>query len=192
MDEQQIQEIVNRVTEALHSLAPDGPQWWDPFAVLTPLGALTAAVVAAVIGWRNLKGQERALRATVRGNEKTLRQRSEADARSEWWRRTQWALDATTSDNTVMYQYGVGMLDILARSELAGAEEARLLQAVAKATSTGMQEESIRGLVQRLSDIMPALSPEEADSVRTFGDIDVPSAEGENEEREGGTNDRPR
>lgn len=100
MDEQQIQQIVDRVVAAIEGLKPGPAQDWQVWGAFGSYATLLAAVVAFLIGWWS------------------IRQKREADARSEWWRRTQWALEASASDNDEMYSYGTGMLDLLARSEL--------------------------------------------------------------------------
>lgn len=39
---------------------------------------------------------------------------------TEWWRRAQWVLNATASTNDTMYPYGIRILGVLAKSDLAG------------------------------------------------------------------------
>lgn len=84
-------------------------QWWDIVASLGPLATLAAASIAAVLAWR------------------TLAQRRQADQRSQWWTRTQWALDAAMSDDADRREVGLGVLDLLARSDLAGQEEVEII-----------------------------------------------------------------
>jgi hypothetical protein len=55
---------------------------------------------------------------------------------TEWWRRAQWALNATASTNHTMYSYGIGILGVLAKSDLAGSEEASLFDAVWEGSCT--------------------------------------------------------
>lgn len=180
MDDQQIQEIADRVIAALQGLAPDAPSPLADIAAFTPVAALIAAIVAAIVGWRNLKQQQRALKVTVRSDARNLRQRREADARSEWWRRTQWALEAATSGNTIMYGYGTGMLDLLAQSELAGPEDKELLDAVWEGTSTEMRDDGIERLLM-LAKEQDGLTVDELASLRSyFNDVDVGPETGEN------------
>lgn len=110
--------IADKIILALQNLAPGESPWWAWLPAMTPLAALVAAAVAAFFGWRNLKAQQRALAESQMSN-----------ARSEWWKRTQWALDASVSLDPKMATYGASFLTILANSSLAGAEETALLEA---------------------------------------------------------------
>ncbi|MBL0705297.1 hypothetical protein [Sinomonas cellulolyticus] len=91
-------------------------EWWQWFALLGPVAApliiaaatLTAAGVAASIALR------------------TLRQRDLADRRAEWWRSTQWAFDAIESGVSSRRQLGLGVMEVLAESELPSTEEVGL------------------------------------------------------------------
>lgn len=74
---------------------------------------------------------------------RNLAQKQEADARSEWWRRTQWALEASISDDEVMSDYGAALLDVLSESDLAGPEEAAMLDTVWQGSGTQMRGNSI-------------------------------------------------
>ncbi|MEZ2390367.1 hypothetical protein AB6813_12620 [bacterium RCC_150] len=86
------------------------PEWWQVIGGLSPLAVLVTALVAAVIGLL------------------TLRQKAQADNRSEWWHRAQWALDASMSANSSIAEMGQRAIAILGRSELATTEELRLLK----------------------------------------------------------------
>ncbi|MHA7271370.1 hypothetical protein [Arthrobacter sp. HLT1-20] len=191
MNDEQIQEIVDRVIEALQNLAPRDPAWWVAWAAFGSYATLLAAVVAFLIGWLSLRQQKNALATQVAANTSSLEQKREADARSEWWRRTQWALEAATSENPTMYSYGAGMLDLLAKSDLAGTEDKALLDAVWEGTSTEMNDEGIELLIQDALD-QENLTEEELASLSSFvgddpqlppapGDIDDPPASRENE-----------
>lgn len=57
----------------------------------------------------------------------TLRQRSNADRKAEWWRRAQWALDTSYSDDPERSQLGLDVIADLAQSA-PGADEARIIQ----------------------------------------------------------------
>lgn len=92
---------------------------WDILAALGPLAVLLGAIIAAVIGWETLK-QRRAADA------KALAQKRRADDRSEWWRRTQWALDRAVDATPATKALGLAALEVLARSELAHQEELEL------------------------------------------------------------------
>ena len=178
MDDKQLQDIADRVIAALENLAPAGPGWWTVVGAFTPVAALLAAAVAAVVGYRNLRQQQSALALQWREHEQTLAQNTTSDARSEWWRRTQWALQAAASDNAAMYAFGTGMLDLLARSELADAHDKELLDAVWQASSTRMSDAGIEHLIRAARD-QADLSEAEAASVHSFlGPLDVPGVPG--------------
>lgn len=92
-----------------------GPaEWWQILAALGPLAVLLGALVAGVIGWR------------------TLRQKAEADNRAEWWKRTQWALDAVYSGDKKRGTIGLKVLSVLGESDLAGAGELAVLEAASE------------------------------------------------------------
>ena len=102
MDEQQINEISDRVVEALNGLAPREPEWWEIVAGFGSYAVLAAAIVALIIGSRTLRQQGRDLRSRETGAREALVQRQEADERAEWWRRAEtaatpgwWNLDPT-------------------------------------------------------------------------------------------------
>ncbi|MET3172954.1 UNVERIFIED_ORG: hypothetical protein ABIB52_000782 [Arthrobacter sp. UYCu721] len=154
MNDQQIQEIADRVIAALNNLAPSDPGF--NLADASPFAVLIAAGIALLIGL------------------KTVRQKREADARSEWWKRTQWALEASASKDSRMYAYGTGMLDLLAQSELAGPKDKELLDAVWKTGDTGMKDEDIIQLIKEASE-QDDLSADDLLSLISFAseDFDV-------------------
>ncbi len=84
-------------------------QWWEILAGLSPVAVLLAAVLAFTIGLM------------------TLRQRTRADMRAEWWKRAEWALDASMSAQPVRSETGLNVLGVLADSELALDEEIEIL-----------------------------------------------------------------
>ena len=92
-----------------------GPaEWWQILAALGPLAVLLGALVAGVIGWW------------------TLKQKAESDNRAEWWKRTQWALDAVYSGDKKRGTIGLKVLKVLAESELAGDGELAVLEAASE------------------------------------------------------------
>lgn len=102
-------------------------QWWEIAAGLSPLAILIAAVIAGVIALL------------------TLRQRQVADDRSEWWRRTQWALDKATSLNVDEKILGMDTLAVLADSELARDAERRLFDAAWESVLSPVDDELLGG-----------------------------------------------
>jgi hypothetical protein len=86
------------------------PEWWQILSALSPLAVLVAAIVAAVVGFLS------------------LRQKARADNRAEWWRRAQWALDASLARSRSEAEMGQKAIDLLGRSELASREELALLK----------------------------------------------------------------
>lgn len=145
----EIQQIIDRVILALQDLAPGESHLWDEIPSFAPVAILIAAGLAFWLGWR------------------TLNQKKEADSRSEWWRRTQWALDATISADTRMYGYGAGILDLLATSTLADKHDKELLDAVWESTSTEMEDEGIQILLNDAGSFTD-VSEGEAASVNSF------------------------
>lgn len=94
--------------------------WWEVLAALGPLAILIAAVIGAAISWRTLRQRTMA-------DEKALLQKSEADDRAEWWKRTQWALSLTVREDHGARALGLATLAVLAESGLARDEELELL-----------------------------------------------------------------
>lgn len=81
------------------------PVWVDWVSALAPFFTLVAAVIAGTIA---LLG---------------LQQRRVADAKEEWWTRFAWASDLLLDARPERQEVGVRTLTLLARSELAHAEE---------------------------------------------------------------------
>lgn len=62
----------------------------------------------------------------------TWRQKNTADRRSEWWRRTTWALERTFSGDEDQRRLGWSLLLALATSKLVTKGESDILQAIAE------------------------------------------------------------
>ena len=62
----------------------------------------------------------------------TWRQKNDADRRSEWWRRAQWAFERTFSDTNSQAQLGWAILATMMRSKLVTADDGDVLQVVAE------------------------------------------------------------
>jgi hypothetical protein len=98
-----------------------GPaEWWQIVAALGPLAVLLGALLAAFIGWNTLRQR------TISDN-RALEQKREADSRAEWWRRAQWALEASLDDKPEKQDIGLAILEALSTSNLAGPEEAQII-----------------------------------------------------------------
>lgn len=93
----------NPVDVFVHTAPSANWQVWAAFAPL--IAALIAAAIAAA----------------------TLSQRRRADNRAEWWRRAEWALDASMSDEAIRAQLGQQAINVLGKSKLATPEDAVLL-----------------------------------------------------------------
>ena len=99
----------------------------EELAQLGPVATGIAATVALVVGIA------------------TIIQRARADGRSEWWRRTQWALDLTLHDDPARQEVGLRALQHLAESNLAGREEARMLEAAWKVPLMAEDDQPLAG-----------------------------------------------
>ncbi|WP_125611280.1 hypothetical protein [Specibacter cremeus] len=93
--------------------ASDQVPWATVIGALGPLTILLAALIAAVVAWV------------------AYREQRAADRRSAWWDRAQWALSASLSTDVASREVGLGVLDVLAHSRLAGPEEAEILAVAA-------------------------------------------------------------
>ena len=89
-------------------------------AALGPLAILLTGLVAALISFL-------VLRQRTQADTLELVQKTSADSRAEWWRRTQWALDRALNEDGNTKALGLAALAVLARSELASREELELL-----------------------------------------------------------------
>ena len=86
----------------------------DDLAKLGPIATGLAAIVALIVGWV------------------TVRQRTTADRRDQWWERTRWALDLAVGDGSSgvdRSEVGVAALDYQLHSQLAKTEETEFLSA---------------------------------------------------------------
>ena len=128
------QQVSDPVEVVVRSDAPDG---WDVLASLGPLAILLAALIAAFIGWRSMQTQ------------------AEANRRAQWWERAEWALDASMASDLDRRVVGLGVLALLAESNLAGKEEARILQVASNDNLaqkvTGLEGREVRPPSSRVS-----------------------------------------
>ncbi|MFJ2662514.1 hypothetical protein [Arthrobacter koreensis] len=163
MTEDELHSYLDRTVEALEGMAP-GTNW----------PVLIAAFLAFLIGLF------------------TLWQKSRSDARSEWWRRTQWALEATNSERDRPYAQGTELLRIQAKSRLAGADELEFLNAVWEDSETSVQgtdevdevSEYLRemGVNPRDQEIVTAYLSAKAEAQQSL--VDEPPGNSDNEDTE--------
>lgn len=164
MTDKQIEDLANRLIAAIENLGPPhDPSGWTVFATLVPL---IAAGLVTFIGWKTLKHQRKVLEASNRN-----------DDRSEWWKRTQWALEAASSlDNEALSAAGTEMLKILVTSPMASAEDKTLVDTAWKIGTPAADEESAEEMIL------------EADELATEEVVlDDGSETGENEDQKEGT-----
>lgn len=111
-------------------LVPVPLEWWQNVALFSPMAVLFAAILAAVINFfilsQRTAADGRALEQKRLADESALRQKEAADSKAEWWKRAQWALDSSLSDNPDRVTLGLGIMEVLAESA-PGAEEARII-----------------------------------------------------------------
>lgn len=135
-------------------VAPADTHWWEVLSALGPLAVLTAALLTFALGWKTLNQRRRADAAA-------LAQRREADQRSEWWARAQWAIESSLSEDPRRQETGLGVLNLLAQSELAGEEEIAIIS-IAWAEPLGVLMDSDGNLGQNEGGYSPPA--EEADA----------------------------
>lgn len=105
-------------------------EWWQILGALGPLAVLLSAVLAGLIGWNTLKqrtaADARALTQKRQADAGALEQKTSADNRAEWWRRAQWALDSSLSDDPDRAKLGLGVMTVLAGNP-PGPDEVRII-----------------------------------------------------------------
>ncbi|MDJ0356058.1 hypothetical protein [Paenarthrobacter sp. PH39-S1] len=198
MNNQQMQEISDRVYAALEGLSPHDPWLWTYVTALASVAVLTTAIVVTVVGLRNLRHQESASQPTVSSDARNLRRMRDSDAMTEWWRRAQWALSATASTNDTMYSYGIGILAVLAKSDLPGSEEKSLFDTVWEQSCTKMRDQEIRYLLDQHRDASqqekggPLIGHSSNRELSRPGTVNDPPVSGENGSSEYGLHGYPR
>ncbi|WP_460446343.1 hypothetical protein [Angustibacter aerolatus] len=109
---------------------------WQKLGAVGPAAVAIVGLLAAVLtykGVRDTLGQQRtALTQTLEqqrvGAEAGVAQQREAASREQWWKRAQWAMDLTQSGVESKKALGLAVLTYLGTSELAGADEAAMLE----------------------------------------------------------------
>ena len=128
MDEQQIEEIADRVVDALNGLAPGDPTGWEIAAAFGPLAVLAGGVITLVVGLMSLHRQRINAEKQSADQKEAMAERRRADDRAEWWKRAQWALDASLSESTVRQDLGFKMLERLVTAGSVDREDLELLE----------------------------------------------------------------
>lgn len=103
------------------------PLWMEVLRAIGPtIGSLLVfltAGTAAVVAWKTYRQRKAA-------DDLAYRQRKEADAREELWRRTQWAIDYASAPDEGRAGIGLEVLNRLSVSPLADGEDRELVQAM--------------------------------------------------------------
>ena len=110
-----LSEATARGIDAWHGLAsgalPAASQpWYEVASTIATLVAAIGAIGAIIVGIF------------------TIRQRADADARSQWWSRVQWAVDLSFDEERSRRTVGFEALALLARSSLARAGDLEFLR----------------------------------------------------------------
>jgi len=87
-------------------------------------------LVQLLVGVATVTAAFYAARAGARATQLSTEQQERAARRQEWFRRMQWATDLTLADNPRSVAKGRALLAVLARSELATADDEALLEAL--------------------------------------------------------------
>lgn len=78
------------------------------------------------------------------------RQKAKADKRSEWWKRAQWGIESSASENPNLQQMGANVMNHLSRSGLQTKEDASLIFETALVPSNdSLTDEFDASLVER-------------------------------------------
>lgn len=142
-----LREFVDRITDPREYLTSEDPGWWTYAPAFTSVAFLVAIIAGAAVALLKLRHREQTLKGVAATHAMSLGQRSEADDRAEWLRRTQWALGAAASTNDGMYSFGAVMLEALARSDLTVPEDKAILDIVWEGSYTKMGDGEIRDLL---------------------------------------------
>ena len=128
MDEQQIEEIADRVVDALNGLAPGDPTGWEIAAAFGPAAVFVGGIITLVIGLMSLNRQRINAEKQSADQKEAMAERRRADDRAEWWKRAQWALDASLSESAVRQDLGFKMLERLVTAGSVDREDLELLE----------------------------------------------------------------
>lgn len=93
---------------------PGEPEWWEILAALGPWILLLGFFLVCFIWWL------------------AARQDAKSAERQEWWRRAEWALDASLDEDPKRQRTGRAVLDLLGSRVPAGSDEARIVAEVVR------------------------------------------------------------
>ncbi|GEK21898.1 hypothetical protein [Cellulomonas xylanilytica] len=133
--------------------------WFVLIATLGPLVAAVGAIGALIVGIQ------------------TVRQRTAADAQTQWWARVQWAAGLVFETDESKRSVGFDALALLATSRLAGPDDQAFLAGLSFDALQGVQE---RGAVDEVdfvpADGEPFVRPSDARPVLTVTRAEVSAA----------------
>lgn len=121
---------------------------WSQWVAVGVYAVLLVVVVCVALGLISRARHQGALTAQVMRTRFRPKPKVDLAASSEWWTRTQWALEATVSGNEMMNEYGLKMLRALAKSEAADLKEKAMLDAVWQESFTRMQDDAVAQLIE--------------------------------------------
>ncbi|WP_394251303.1 hypothetical protein [Arthrobacter pityocampae] len=147
---------------ARHSFSWASSESWMLWVAVVVCVVLLAVVVVVALGLASRLHQKEPVTAPTKGARPRRKQKRGAAANSEWWTRTQWALEATLSENEMMNGYGLKMLRELAKSETAAPEEKELLDAVWQESCTRMGDDAIDQLIEAAKELKILSEPQKA------------------------------
>lgn len=142
----------------LNAVAQQGPasadcESWVLWVTTGICMVLLVAVGVIVLGMISRQHRKESLARLMTAVSSIPGRKRDLAASSEWWTRTQWALEATVSENEVMNVYGLKMLRALTKSEGADLEEKAMLDAVWRGSFTRMEDDAIDQLIREAREL---------------------------------------
>lgn len=145
MTAEEIEELARLTAEALRS----DPSWWEILAALGPLAVMGGAIVTLWIGLASVRRQRLNTEQQSADNRVAIRERRRADDRAEWWKRAQWALDASMSDSAVRQDLGFKMLNRLIVPGNMDTKDLEILESSWLRTPAGSEGQADKALDER-------------------------------------------
>lgn len=128
----------------LHVRAVGLAQWAQPLATFTPLLLGAMAAIACRVAYRNYVVAREQFEHRRAADDATLQQRRAADARAEWWRRVQSAIELVTSQDREFTASGFTLLYALADDVEVSFEDVETLRRI-----IGSLEEDVVAAVEQ-------------------------------------------